>query len=75
MFRKWSFPVRQNLKTGENLLQVKFKSAVTTGKELAKKVPFTMPESPRSFVRKAQYQFGWDWGPRLVTGDLERYKT
>lgn len=70
MFRKWSFPVRQNLKTGENLLQVKFKSAVTTGKELAKKVPFTMPESPRSFVRKAQYQFGWDWGPRLVTAGI-----
>ncbi|MBV8325440.1 glycoside hydrolase family 2 protein [Chryseobacterium sp.] len=67
MFRKWEIPVKQNLKIGDNLLQIKFKSAVNTGKELAKKVPFTMPESPRSFVRKAQYQFGWDWGPRLVT--------
>ncbi|AZA80008.1 glycoside hydrolase family 2 protein [Chryseobacterium sp. G0186] len=70
MFRKWEIPVKTNLKIGDNVLQVKFKSAVNTGKELAKKVPFTMPESPRSFIRKAQYQFGWDWGPRLVTAGI-----
>ncbi|MDR3024683.1 glycosyl hydrolase 2 galactose-binding domain-containing protein [Chryseobacterium sp.] len=70
MFRKWNIPVKQYLKPGNNTLQIKFQSAVNTGKELAKKVPFTMPESPRSFVRKAQYQFGWDWGPRLVTAGI-----
>lgn len=70
MFRKWVIPVKEHLKSGENILLVKFKSAVSTGKELAKKVPFTMPESPRSFVRKAQYHFGWDWGPRLVTAGI-----
>ncbi|MBK1895778.1 beta-mannosidase [Chryseobacterium paridis] len=70
MFRKWEIPVKEYLKLGDNLLQIKFKSSVNTGKELAKKVPFTMPESPRSFVRKAQYQFGWDWGPRLVTAGI-----
>lgn len=70
MFRKWNIPVKQYLKAGNNIVQVKFQSAVNTGKELAKKVPFTMPESPRSFVRKAQYQFGWDWGPRLVTAGI-----
>ncbi|ROI04583.1 glycoside hydrolase family 2 protein [Chryseobacterium sp. G0240] len=70
MFRRWEVPVKQNLRIGNNIIQVKFKSAVTAGKELAKKVPFIMPESPRSFVRKAQYQFGWDWGPRLVTSGI-----
>lgn len=70
MFRKWTIPVKQSLKKGENILQVKFRSAVNVGKELAQKVPFTIPESPRSFVRKAQYQFGWDWGPRLVTAGI-----
>lgn len=70
MFRKWTVPVKNYLKKGENILQVKFRSAVKTGNELAAKVPFTMPESPRSFVRKAQYQFGWDWGPRLVTAGI-----
>ncbi|SDL74739.1 beta-mannosidase [Chryseobacterium taihuense] len=70
MSRKWEIPVKTDLKVGENLLQIKFKSAVNVGKELAKKNPFAMPESPRSFVRKAQYQFGWDWGPRLVTAGI-----
>ncbi len=70
MFRIWTIPVKDYLKNGENILQVKFKSAVTVGKDLAQKIPFTMPESPRSLVRKAQYQFGWDWGPRLVTAGI-----
>lgn len=70
MFRTWKIPVKNDLKIGNNILQIKFKSSVNIGKDLAKKVPFTMPESPRSFVRKAQYQFGWDWGPRLVTAGI-----
>ncbi|KAA0130771.1 glycoside hydrolase family 2 protein [Chryseobacterium sp. SN22] len=70
MFRTWAIPAKSYLKQGENRLQVKFRSAVRVGKELAQKIPFTLPESPRSFVRKAQYQFGWDWGPRLVTAGI-----
>jgi len=70
MFRTWKIPVKNDLKIGNNILQIKFKSSANIGKDLAKKVPFTMPESPRSFVRKAQYQFGWDWGPRLVTAGI-----
>jgi len=70
MFRKWEIPVKSYLKEGDNLLQIKFKSAVHIGNGIAQKFPFKMPESPRSFVRKAQYQFGWDWGPRLVTAGI-----
>ncbi|WP_300672089.1 glycoside hydrolase family 2 protein [Soonwooa sp.] len=67
MFRTWEVSPKNNLKIGENTLLIKFKSSVNEGKELAKKIPFQLPESPRSLVRKVQYQFGWDWGPRLVT--------
>jgi beta-mannosidase len=70
MFRTWKIPVKNELKVGNNTLQIKFKSSVNVGKDLAKKVSFTLPETPRSFVRKAQYQFGWDWGPRLVTAGI-----
>lgn len=70
MFRKWEIPVKNLLRKGDNELKITFRSAVEEGKKRAKQVPFTMPESPRSFVRKAQYQFGWDWGPRLVTAGI-----
>ncbi len=70
MFRQWIVPVKSILVKGDNVLQIKFKSSVNVGNELAKKVAFKLPESPRSMVRKAQYQFGWDWGPRLVTAGI-----
>ncbi len=70
MFRTWEIPVKPVLKKGENALKIIFKSPVNEGNTLAKAVPFTMPETPRSFVRKAQYQFGWDWGPRLITSGI-----
>ncbi len=67
MFRQWQVPVKKLLQVGQNTLLICFKSTIKVGMELAQKVPFQTPESPRSFIRKAQYQFGWDWGPRLVT--------
>lgn len=70
MFRQWIIPVKNILVKGDNVLQIKFESSVNVGNKMAEKVPFKLPESPRSMVRKAQYQFGWDWGPRLVTAGI-----
>jgi beta-mannosidase len=67
MFRKWTISAKSHLKIGTNHLKVIFHSAVQKGKEEAKKLTYTLPEKERVFVRKAQYQFGWDWGPRFVT--------
>ena len=30
------------------------------------------PGDPRKFIRKAQYNFGWDWGPKLACSGLWR---
>lgn len=70
MFRKWTITAKSNLKIGSNHLKVVFHSAVQKGKEAAKKLSYTLPEKERVFVRKAQYQFGWDWGPRFVTAGI-----
>lgn len=70
MFRKWTIPAKLHLKIGTNNLKVIFHSAVQKGKEEAKKLSYTLPEKERVFVRKAQYQFGWDWGPRFVTAGI-----
>ncbi len=67
MFRNWRISAKSQLKMGTNHLKVVFHSAVQKGKEEAEKLSYTLPEKERVFVRKAQYQFGWDWGPRFVT--------
>lgn len=70
MFRKWTISAKLHLKIGTNHLKVIFHSAVQKGKEEASKLSYTLPEKERVFVRKAQYQFGWDWGPRFVTAGI-----
>jgi beta-mannosidase len=73
-FRTYTFNAKAFLKIGENIIRIYFESAVKKGKELAKKLPYTLPGGEAVFTRKAPYQYGWDWGPRLVTcgiGEIE----
>ncbi len=67
MFRSWNIDVRKHIHTGENKLKIIFESCVKKGREEAKKLMYTLPGDEKVFTRKAQYQYGWDWGPRLVT--------
>ena len=74
MFRIWKMNVKPFVKEGENKLTMQFTSSVRRGKELAKQLPYTLPGDEKVFTRKAQYQYGWDWGPRFVTcgiGDVK----
>lgn len=70
MFRTWKIDVKNQLKTGRNTLTVVFQSAVKKGKEEAKKLHYTLPGDEKIFSRKAQYHYGWDWGPRFVTAGI-----
>ena len=70
MFRTWKVEVKKQLKIGANELKIVFRSAVKKGKEASKKLPYTLPGDEKIFTRKAQYQYGWDWGPRLVTAGI-----
>jgi beta-mannosidase len=68
MFRQWRVDVKKQLHSGTNNLVVVFQSAQNVVDSLAKKdLPFVIPDNPRVYVRKAQYHFGWDWGPKLTT--------
>ncbi|OAZ05087.1 beta-mannosidase [Flavobacterium succinicans] len=68
MFRQWSVDVKHNLKAENNELRVVFTSAQNVVDSLAKKdLPYVIPDNPRCYVRKAQYHFGWDWGPKFTT--------
>jgi beta-mannosidase len=70
MFRTWRIDVKNQLKIGVNQLRIVFESAVKKGKEEAKKLSYTLPGDEKVFTRKAQYQYGWDWGPRFVTAGI-----
>ncbi len=67
MFRTWNVAIKKYIHQGKNKLHIVFESAVKRGKEEAKKLAYTLPGEEKVFTRKAQYQYGWDWGPRFVT--------
>ena len=69
MFRKWRFDLKKHIGKGSNSLRVYFHSPVKKDKTEAEKLPYTLPDE-RVFSRKAPYQSGWDWGPRLVTSGI-----
>jgi beta-mannosidase len=72
MFRSWTVDAREHLITGSNTLEIYFLSPETYNKSQAAKLPYSLPEDERVHSRKAPYQFGWDWGPRLITSGVWR---
>ena len=66
MFRSWKIDVKSQLHVGDNTLRVFFESPVNKGKMEAQQLSYTLPEGERVFTRKAQFQYGWDFGPRFV---------
>jgi beta-mannosidase len=71
MFRGYRFDLKPYLKSGLNELRIEFESPVKRENLREAALPYKLPGgAPHS--RKAPYQFGWDWGPRLVTSGIWR---
>ena len=68
-FRTWSINIKKNVKP-KNELKVIFKNfdEIETKKE--QKNPYKLPEGKRVYTRKAQFQYGWDWGPKINTSGI-----
>ena len=72
-FRKWEHDIKKWLRPGNNELRVYFHSAKNITDSLAKAaLPLVLPDNPRVYARKAQYQFGWDWGPEFIGAGIWR---
>jgi len=80
MFRRWRVPVKTALHEGSNTLEVRLYSPIKRLLPWLLKQPYALPgefdsafgDEPKgkqtaNYVRKAGYQYGWDWGPRIVT--------
>src|SRR5262249_2207069 len=70
-------PITDALHEGENLIAVRFDSVYELAEaERARlgPLPNQYPE-PFNYVRKMACNFGWDWGPTLVTAGIWRAVT
>ena len=80
MFRRWRVPAKAWLHAGTNTLEVTLHSPIARLQPWLLKQPYALPgefdsafgdepegKQTANYVRKAAYQYGWDWGPRIVT--------
>jgi beta-mannosidase len=76
MFREWRVDARSLLKHGENKITIFFNNVFDETVPKYKNSPYELQAFPNNdqgdprvamYSRKAQFHYGWDWGPRLVT--------
>jgi len=70
-FRPWEVDVSTLLK-GENIVKVKLFPVEPKEVKAATLLDYELPEAPRVFTRKPQFQYGWDWGPTIKTMGIWR---
>ncbi|WP_269541121.1 beta-mannosidase [Cerasicoccus fimbriatus] len=76
MFIAYRWNVKKHLKVGANSLRVRFDSAMdyirSNRTSFTPPVDHLDPVGNSVRIRKEPCQFGWDWGPRLVTAGIWR---
>ncbi|GAA5025618.1 glycoside hydrolase family 2 protein [Actinopolymorpha pittospori] len=75
MHRSYRFDVASLLREGSNDLVVTFSSALRYAEQMRDKLgnlpgPNSATPEPFNFIRKMACNFGWDWGPVLVTAGI-----
>jgi beta-mannosidase len=66
MFCSWTVDVKKWLKPGANKLHIYFESPIKKVGQDWKNLGYELPGGIRTMTRKAQFHYGWDWGPRFV---------
>ena len=72
MHRAYRFDAKPFVKAGENTLSITFTAPMTYAEEMRERLgdrPNAYP-TPFNFIRKMACNFGWDWGPTLVTSGI-----
>ncbi len=68
-FKTFAFNIKELVKE-ENELYIYFTKTDEKEEIAERKNPYKLPEGRRIFTRKAQFQYGWDWGPKLNTSGI-----
>lgn len=81
MHRKWIIDCKNIFHKGINKLAVHFNSVFKVDVPKYLNAPFKLQAFPNNdqgdlwlslYARKAGYEYGWDWGPRLITSGIWR---
>ena len=74
MFRIWRVNAKPLLHAGANQLRVVFPSPDKAAAHAASADPWRLKTrvKEKTYVRKAAYEYGWDWGPTFVTSGVWR---
>lgn len=74
MFREWRIDVKSLLHAGGNQLAIVFPAPMKVAEAVAERDPWhsRTHTDPKGYIRKAAYEFGWDWGPRFATSGVYR---
>lgn len=71
--RSWKVDVKALLKSEGNVMRIVFDSPIQQATEILSSISYPIPgDSIRAALRKPQFHFGWDWGPRLVTSGITK---
>ena len=72
MHRSYRFPVARALRRGHNELAITFEAGVTAAQRLSAELGPRPLEYPHPFnaIRKMACNYGWDWGPDVVTAGV-----
>ena len=74
MFREWRVDVGKYLHSGQNEILVHFPSPIQAAAKAASADRWRIDTrtAEKTYIRKAAYEYGWDWGPTFVTSGIWR---
>jgi len=69
-FRKYSISLKDIPINKSNELRIVFQNTKSFENSAKLNSKYKLPEGNRVYTRKAQFQYGWDWGPKLNTSGI-----
>ncbi len=68
-FRTWKFDIKKAA-IAKNSLRIEFQKTSVHEEKETEKLDYLLNPGIRVFTRKAQFQYGWDWGPIVNTSGI-----
>lgn len=81
MFREWAVDIKRFAHLGDNTIRILFHNVFDVNIPKYNNAVFRLNAFPNNdqadvkislYSRKAGYEYGWDWGPRLITSGIWR---